>query len=124
MTDLADPDLLIGLCAESVPCGDFARQVLANADIVPSPDTNEADVRSLVTKIGVGELDAGIVYASDVVVADDIDGLDIPPEVNVVTAASVAVLTETSNPSAAKAFVDFLLSAPGRAILGRNGFTT
>lgn len=124
VADLADADLLIGLCAENVPCGDYARRVLSNADIVPSLDTNEADVRSLMTKIGAGELDVGMVYASDVAVADDVDGLDIPTEFNVVTTAPVAVLTATANPAAANAFVDFLLSGPGQAILIRNGFTT
>jgi len=120
--DLSDDDLLVGLCAETVPCGRFARQVLANAGVTASVDTNEADVRSLLTKIGAGELDAGIVYASDVAITDDVDGLDIAADVNVVTAAPVAVLTESSAPIAAAAFVDFMLSPDGQSILAHNGF--
>ena len=124
LADLADDDLLIGLCAETVPCGGFARRVLANAGIIASPDTNEADVRSLLTKIGTGELDAGIVYASDVAAATDIDGLDIAADVNVITVARAAVLTDSSAPAAAGAFVEFMLSPDGQSVLARNGFAT
>ena len=66
LADFAREDLLIGLCAEDVPCGDFGREALANADVAPAIDTNEPDVRALLTKIEVGELDAGIVYVTDV----------------------------------------------------------
>lgn len=120
--DFADDDLLIGLCAQGVPCGDFARQVLANAGITPSLDTNEADVRSLVTRIGADELDAGIVYASDVAATDDVEGIEIPADVNVETRAPIAVLSDAPNPTSAAAFVEFLLSAEGRTILIDNGF--
>lgn len=124
LSDLADDDLLIGLCAEGVPCGEFARQVLANAGITPAPDTNEADVRSLLTKIGTGELDAGIVYASDIVDVPNLEGVEIDAAVNVVTVAPGAVLAESSMPVEAAAFLEFMLSSAGRAILAQNGFAT
>jgi molybdate transport system substrate-binding protein len=76
ITDLAKADLLIGLCAATVPCGDFARDALAAASVVPAVDTDEPDVRALLTKIEAGELDAGIVYATDVAArADTIVGV-------------------------------------------------
>ncbi|MET0902026.1 MAG: molybdate ABC transporter substrate-binding protein, partial [Acidimicrobiales bacterium] len=66
LDDFANPDLLIGLCAEEVPCGEFGREALANAGVTPAIDTNEPDVRSLLTKLESGDLDAGIVYRTDV----------------------------------------------------------
>ena len=53
-----DERLLVGLCAPGVPCGTAARTVLVNAGVTPLPDTNEPNVRSLVTKLEVGEIDA------------------------------------------------------------------
>ena len=50
LEDFAREELLIGLCAEDVPCGDFGRQALENAGVIPSIDTNEPDVRALLTK--------------------------------------------------------------------------
>ena len=60
LDDFADADLLIGLCAAEVPCGEFARRVLALAGVEPALDTNEPDVRALLTKVEAGELDAAI----------------------------------------------------------------
>ena len=74
-----------GLCAEDVPCGDFAVEMFANAGITPSIDTFEPDVRALFAKVESGELDAGIVYHSDVVAsADGVVGVPTPREQNVV----------------------------------------
>ena len=123
LDDYGDADLLIGLCAAEVPCGGFGREVLAEAGVTPAPDTEEPDVRSLLTKVSSGELDAGIVYRSDVVAAgDDVEGIEIPADVNVVADYPVATLTGSGEPQVAAAFVDFLLSSDGRAILGAWGF--
>jgi molybdate transport system substrate-binding protein len=85
LSDFSKPDLLIGLCAEEVPCGQFGREALANAGVSPSIDTNEPDVRGLLTKVENGDLDAGIVYHSDVLAAGDaVGGIDIPADQNVV----------------------------------------
>jgi len=124
LTDFSHPDLLIGLCAEGVPCGDFARQALDDADVVPSIDSNEPDVRSLLTKIELGELDAGIVYATDVASSDGgVEGIEIPEAVNVTATYPIAVLADAPNPEGAQAFVDFVLS-DGRTVLSRYGFET
>jgi molybdate transport system substrate-binding protein len=125
LEDFADPDLLIGLCAAEVPCGDFGRQVLANAGVTPAQDTDEPDVRSLLTKVAEGELDAGIVYRSDVLAAGDtVDGIEIPEDVNVVAEYPIATLTASGAPEVAEAFVDFLLGDDGQAILASWGFET
>jgi molybdate transport system substrate-binding protein len=123
LADFGRDDLLLGLCAEGVPCGDFARQALAKAGVMPAIDTNEPDVRALLTKIEAGELDAGITYVTDVAAtAGAVDGVDIPQAENVVADYPIAVLAGAPNPTAAQAFVDFVTSAEGRKILAGFGF--
>ena len=125
LEDFANEELLIGLCAEEVPCGDFGRQALENAGVTPATDTNEPDVRALLTKIAADELDAGIVYVTDVLApdfADAVEGIDIPTDVNVVAEYPLAVLANAPNPHAASAFVDFILSDAGQSILNEYGF--
>ena len=125
LEDFARDELLIGLCAEDVPCGDFGRQALENAGVIPSIDTNEPDVRALLTKIEAGELDAGITYVTDVLAASgSVEGLEIPAEVNVVAEYPIAALTGAPNPDAASAWVEFVLSEEGQAILTSYGFTS
>jgi molybdate transport system substrate-binding protein len=123
LDDFANPDLLIGLCAEEVPCGEFGREALANAGVTPSIDTNEPDVRSLLTKVEAGDLDAGIVYVTDVMAAGDtVEGVEIPVDDNVIATYPIAALTDAANPDAADAFVEFVLSDEGQEILQSYGF--
>jgi molybdate transport system substrate-binding protein len=123
LEDFAREELLIGLCAEGVPCGDFARQALANAGVEASIDTNEPDVRALLTKIGADELDAGIVYVTDIAAGGEgVEGIDIADDQNVVASYPVAPLAEAPNPEAAAAFVEFVLSEEGQSILVSYGF--
>lgn len=122
--DFAREELLLGLCDQSVPCGDLARRVLARAGVASALDTHEPNVRALLTKIEAGELDAGIVYATDVASGARVDGIDIPAGQNVVAAYPIASLSRAPNPQAAAAFVEFVLSDAGRAILSRHGFAS
>ncbi len=123
LEDLASSELLVGLCAEQVPCGALAREVLARAGIEPSPDTNEPDVRALLTMVGAGELDVGMVYETDVMSAGErVEGIDIPDEYNLSTVYPIAQLEGAANPTGAASFVDFVLSGAGRAILADHGF--
>jgi molybdate transport system substrate-binding protein len=126
LDDFAHGDLLIGLCAEDVPCGEFGREVLVNAEVEPSVDTEEPDVRALLTKVEAGELDAGIVYITDVLSAGDaVEGIDIPADDNVTATyriASIASLAEAGNAEVAAAFVEFVLSDEGQEILAGYGF--
>jgi len=125
LEDFAREELLIGLCAEDVPCGDFGRQALENAGISPSIDTNEPDVRALLTKIEAGELDAGITYVTDVLSSSGtVEGIEIPAEVNVVAEYPIATLAGVRNADAAAAWVEFVLSDEGQAILTSYGFTS
>jgi molybdate transport system substrate-binding protein len=123
LDDFANADLLIGLCAEEVPCGEFGREALTNAGVTPSIDTNEPDVRSLLTKIEAGDLDAGIVYVTDVMAAGDtVEGVEIPAADNVVATYPIAALTGAANPDTADAFVEFALSHQGQELLQSYGF--
>jgi molybdate transport system substrate-binding protein len=123
LDDFADPDLLIGVCAEEVPCGQFGREALANAGVTPSIDTNESDVRALLTKVESGDLDAGLVYVTDVQSAgDQVERIEVPDDVNVVAQYPIATLSAAASPDVAAAFVDFILSPDGQDILESFGF--
>ncbi|HET8618540.1 MAG TPA: molybdate ABC transporter substrate-binding protein [Acidimicrobiales bacterium] len=123
LDDFADPDLLVGLCAEQAPCGQFGRRVLANANVTPAQDTDEPDVRSLLTKVEAADLDVGLVYATDVRAAGDaVEGIEIPEEDNVVADYPVAALSAATEPDVAAAFVAFVLSAAGQDVLASYGF--
>lgn len=123
LADFGRDELLLGLCAEEVPCGQLALEALAAAAVTPSVDTAEPDVRSLLTKVEAGELDGGIVYETDVLAAGRaVEGIEIPAAQNVTATYPIAALAEGAEPEAAAAFVVFVLSDEGRAILESYGF--
>lgn len=125
LDDFSDDELLIGLCAAAVPCGEYAREVLAMAGVTPAIDTNELDVRALLTKIEAGELDAGITYVTDVASSGgSVDGIAIPGEVNVAADYPIVVLSHASDSDAAVSFVELVRSNEGQEILGEYGFTS
>jgi molybdate transport system substrate-binding protein len=122
--DLADEDLILVVCAPEVPCGSYANQVFRNGGIEPAADSYEENVRAVLGKVTLGEADAGIVYATDVIAAgDDAAGVAIPADLNVVAAYPIAVTTDAPNAAGARAFVEFVLGAEGQAILARYGFS-
>ena len=125
LADFSDEALLIGLCAAGVPCGDFARETLALAGVHPAIDSDEPDVRALLTKIAEGEIDAGITYITDIAASgDDVDGIEIPDDVNVLAEYPIATVASTASPEAAAAFVELVLSETGQAILRGHGFAS
>jgi molybdate transport system substrate-binding protein len=116
--------LKIGLCAEEVPCGEFGREALKKAGVTPKPDTNEPDVRALLTKVQTGDLDAGLVYVTDVMAAGSgVKGVEVPADQNVTATYPIATLTAAGNTDTAQAWVDFVLSPDGQKILEKRGFT-
>ncbi|MEX0864163.1 MAG: molybdate ABC transporter substrate-binding protein [Acidimicrobiia bacterium] len=125
LADFARDELLIGLCAADVPCGSLARQAFWAAGVTPAIDTNEPSVRGLLTKIEAGELDAGITYVTDVLSAERaVDGVDIPVDENIVASYPIGIMADAPNPETAEAFVAFVLSGVGGAILIRHGFSS
>lgn len=110
-------------CAPEVPCGRYAQQILDNAGVAVTSRSLEENVRAVVSKVTLGEADAGIVYVTDVISAGDAaDGVQIPADINVVAEYPIVVIEGAPNPQAAQAFVDFVLSDAGQAILGSYGF--
>lgn len=123
VADLADGDLIVVLCADSVPCGKGAVKILANAGVTLTPKSLEDKVKGVVTKVTSGEADAGIVFVTDVkAAAGSADGVDIPADVNVISNYPVIVTKAANNPTTAQAFIDFVNSAAGQAILTEYGF--
>ncbi len=129
LADLSRPELLIGLCAADVPCGAHARSGLAEAGIEPAPDTDEPNVRALVSKLAAGELDAAVVYASDASArfgaSDDgtaIISLGWTAGTAPRTSYVAAVLADAPNLVAAQAFVEFLLTETARTAFADHGF--
>lgn len=121
LADLGRDDLLVGVCAAGVPCGDLARAVLDEAGVVASIDTDEPDVGSLLTKVVADELDAGLVYETDVRRAGaDVEGIAVASDLT--NEYPIAVLAEAPNPTTARVFVDFVRSSEGRRILADQGF--
>ena len=120
VTSLADfgrEELLIGLCAIAVPCGSLSVDALDAAGVDPAIDSSEPNVALLLSKVEAGELDAGIVYSSDVMRAD-VEGIPL----DIFTDYAIATLVDAPNSQGASAFVAFVLSAEGRAILATHGF--
>jgi molybdate transport system substrate-binding protein len=121
--DLANDDIIVVTCAPQVPCGTYAEQIFEAAAVTVTPDSLEENVRAVVTKVTAGEADAGTVYATDVTAAgDDADGVGIPTDVNVIAEYPIVVTKDASDPEAAQAFIDFVLSDAGREILAEYGF--
>ena len=125
LDDFSEGDLLLGVCAEGVPCGDFAREAFSRAGVALSVDTSEPDVRALLTKIEAGELDAGITYVTDVVSTNgSVEGIDIPESVNVDAEYPIVLLRHAAESEAARAFIEFVLSEEGQAIMREYGFAS
>jgi len=123
VADLAKPDTIVVLCADTVPCGRSAAAVLRNAAVTLTPKSLEDKVKGVVTKVTAGEADAGIVYVSDVRAAGDaVSGVEIPTDINVINDYPVTLTKEARNPAAATAFMTFMTSAAGHAILAKHGF--
>ncbi|SFR82497.1 molybdate transport system substrate-binding protein [Agromyces sp. CF514] len=135
LEDLANPDLRIALCDESVPCGAASAKLLANEGITAAPDTLESDVKAVLTKVSLGEVDAALVYRTDVQAAgDDVEGIEVEGADEVVNRYPIAAIADASadaqadadaaRSAAATAFVAFVTGEAGRETLDAYGFGT
>jgi len=134
--DLAKPGVRLVLAGPEVPIGRYAREVLTNASnanggvstdfsqkALANLKSNEANVRAVLSKIQLGEADAGVVYTTDAAtVANDVRLVEIPAQYNVVARYPIAVTKETKNAAAANAWVAFLTGPDGQAIMAKYGF--
>jgi len=120
---LSDSALLVGVCAPQVPCGRYAQEVFDAAGVEASLDTEEPDVRSLAGKLASGELDAGLVYATDVeAMPDRLMTIPLPDGVDVRADYPIAIVGDTDDRDGARRFIDFVTSPDGQAILAEAGF--
>jgi molybdate transport system substrate-binding protein len=123
LADLLPADLLLAVCAPEVPCGAAAAKALDAAGLGDAPDTFEDDVRAVLTKVELGEVDAGLVYVSDVHAAGDkILAFAFRESSLAVNRYPISSLTDAPNPAAAQAFVDLVLSDAGQQVLRDAGF--
>lgn len=125
LASLTRHDVRFVLCAAPVPCGRLGREVLQRAGVHAQPVGSEKDVKSVVAKVAQGEVDAGIVYVTDAEAAEgSTDSVPIPSSDNVETSYPIAVTTGADNPTAARAFGQFVRSPEGQRVLHANGFGT
>jgi len=123
LADVARPGVKLALCQERVPCGAAARQVLQQAGLAVTPVTLEVDVKAVLTKVQLGEVDAGLVYVTDVLAAGEkVRGIEIRAGQNATTTYPIAAVTTSEQAALAQAFVDAVLSPEGQATLARAGF--
>ncbi len=123
LADFGREELTLAVCAPEVPCGAAAEAVFAAAGVTPRPDTQEEDVRAALTKVELGEVDAALVYATDVTAAGDaVEGISVPEAEDAVNDYPLCTLAAAPNPQAAQAFVDLVLSDGGQQALEAAGF--
>ncbi|MGR7024433.1 molybdate ABC transporter substrate-binding protein [Geodermatophilus sp. URMC 62] len=125
LADFGREELTLAVCAPEVPCGAAAEDVFAAAGVTARPDTQEEDVRAALTKVELGEVDAALVYATDVTAAGDaVEGVPFPGAEDAVNEYPLCTLAAAPNPDGARAFVDLVLSEEGRRALADAGFRT
>lgn len=136
LQDLAKPGLKLVLAAKEVPVGEYSLDFLDKAAQDPAfgsdfPDavlanvvSYEENVRSVLSKVALGEADAGIVYSSDVTVeaSSQVKRIDIPDSLNVIASYPIAVIKDSAHAEMAQEFVGFVCSAEGQAVLQKYGF--
>ena len=134
LADLTQPGLSIILADEAVPAGAYSRVFLENASrsidptfasqVLANVVSFELNVRSVLTKVALGEADAGIVYLSDLIDANNLDILPIPDSLNVEAYYPIAPLKDSTQPVLANSFIAFVHSQDGQDILASYGFDT
>ena len=136
LQDLANPDLRLVLAAAEVPVGKYSIEFLDKAvqdaafetmfkdDVLKNVVSYEDNVKSVLTKVVLGEADAGIVYLTDISLdnAGKVGRLDIPDALNAVATYPIAAVSDAAQPELAKAFVEMVVSGQGQAILAKYGF--
>jgi molybdate transport system substrate-binding protein len=123
LDDLARSDLKVVLAAPDVPAGKYAKQALDKAGVTVKPVSEEDNVKAVVTKVSLGEADAGIVYVTDVTAGGHkVEGVDIPKKQNVTATYPIATVKASTHQSQAQAFMDLVLSDQGQQVLKSYGF--
>jgi molybdate transport system substrate-binding protein len=123
LKDLTRPGLKVVLCDRTVPCGAAAQKALDSGGLELTPVSYEQDVKSALTKVELKEADAAVVYRTDVKAAGDrVEGVEFPESADAVNDYPIALLKDSRNAGAARAFIALVRSAEGRKVLGDAGF--
>jgi molybdate transport system substrate-binding protein len=123
VNDLAKSSTKVALCQPKVPCGVVATEVFKNVGITVKPTTLQPDVKSVLTQVELDNVDAGVVYVTDVKAAGaKVKGVTIPAGENASTLYPIATITSSQEPAIAQAFVAYVLSPAGQAVLSAAGF--
>jgi molybdate transport system substrate-binding protein len=123
VNDLAKSSVKVALCQPQVPCGVIAASVFHNAGITVKPVTLQPDVKSVLTQVELGNIDAGVVYVTDVMAAGaKVKGVVVPASDNASTLYPIAVISKSTHLSIAQAFVAYVLSPAGQQVLSAAGF--
>jgi molybdate transport system substrate-binding protein len=118
LAEILPEDVVMAVCAPEVPCGEAAAELLEKAGLSDVPDTYEDDVRAVLTKVQLGEVDAGLVYLSDVWAAGStVRAYDFREAPQAINRYRIGALADAPNPAAAQAFVELVLSEEGQAVL-------
>lgn len=132
--DLGKPGVKLDLAKANVPVGNYSRQAIAKADAECGADfaqrtlknvvSEEENVKQVVTKLQLGEADAGIVYVSDLTakVNKDVRTITIPDAYNQIATYPIALTTAVKNRAMGEAFIAFVLSPEGQVLLRGHGF--
>jgi molybdate transport system substrate-binding protein len=123
VSDLASASVKVDVCAPGVPCGTYSTTTFNKAGVTVKPVSQEQDVKSVLTKVGLGEADAGIVYVTDIKAAGgQVSGVTIPDNLNTTAEYPIVELKTTQSDAAAKAFIDYVVGAQGQATMASFGF--
>ena len=123
LADVTKSGVKLAVCAATVPCGAAATKAFAAAKLTPHPVTLEQDVTSVLTKVELGEVDAGIVYQTDVNSAGTkVTGVNFTEAASAINTYPIVALKGAKNPTGAQAFVAFVFSDAGQHILRAAGF--
>jgi len=123
LNDLAKKSVKVALCQPQVPCGVVAAEVFKNAGITVKPVTLQPDVKSVLTQVETGNVDAGMVYVTDVKAAGSkVKGVPIPASDNASTLYPIATIKGSKHSSEAQAFMNYVLSSAGQQVLAAAGF--
>ena len=123
LADLAKPGLIYISEGPTVPAGTYSLQALATAGVKVTPKSLETSVTAVISKIELGEADAGIVYTTDIQAAgNNVQGVQIPAADNVIATYPIVSVKGTKYPDVATAFIDYVVSATGQSTLATFGF--
>ena len=125
LADLANPGVKVAVCQKDVPCGVAADKLFSQNNLTVTPVSQEVDVKAVLSKVELGEVDAGIVYVTDVKAAGDkVVGVTVPTDQNVITTYPIVAIKASAQAATASAFVAYVLSSAGQQVLSAAGFAS